>query len=76
MAKSQKYQNRYANNRSYQAKALWKAALKKFCKEKKAAVFTGKKIDGDLEACTAQLACSEPPKGFPRWTLQMLAGKL
>jgi hypothetical protein len=35
-----------------------------------------KKADGDLEAHIVQLACSEPPKGFARWTLRMLAAKV
>jgi len=34
------------------------------------------KIDGDLEAKIVQLCCSEPPKGFARWTLRMLADKV
>jgi len=32
-----------------------------------------KKVDGDLEAKIVQLCCSEPPKGFSRWALRMLA---
>jgi len=35
-----------------------------------------KKVDGDLEAKIVQLCCSEPPKGFARWTLRMLADKV
>jgi hypothetical protein len=35
-----------------------------------------KKIDGDLEAKIVQLCCSEPPQGFARWTLRMLADKV
>jgi transposase len=35
-----------------------------------------KKVDGDLEAKIVQLCCSEPPKGFSRWTLRMLADKV
>ena len=35
-----------------------------------------KKIDGDLEAKIVQLCCSEPPKGFTKWTLRMLADKV
>ena len=34
------------------------------------------KVDGDLEAKIVQLCCSEPPKGFARWTLRMLANKV
>jgi len=35
-----------------------------------------KKVDGDLEAKIVQLCCSEPPKGFSRWTLRMLSDKV
>jgi transposase len=35
-----------------------------------------KKVDGDLEAKIVQLCCSEPPGGFARWTLRMLADKV
>ena len=34
-----------------------------------------KKVDGDLEAHLIALSCSEPPKGFARWSLRMLADK-
>jgi hypothetical protein len=35
-----------------------------------------KKVDGDLEAKIVQLCCSEPPEGFAKWTLRMLADKV
>jgi hypothetical protein len=35
-----------------------------------------RKVDGDLEAKLVQLCCSEPPKGFSRWALRMLADKV
>ena len=35
-----------------------------------------KKVDGDLEAKIIQLCCSEPPDGFARWTLRLLAEKV
>ena len=34
------------------------------------------KITGEVEAQLTLLACSAPPKGKARWTLQMLADKL
>jgi putative transposase len=34
------------------------------------------KITGDVEAHLTLLACSQPPAGKARWTLQMLADKL
>jgi transposase len=34
------------------------------------------KVDGDLEAKIVQLCCSEPPKGFVKWTLRMLADRV
>jgi hypothetical protein len=34
------------------------------------------KITGEVEAQLVLLACSDPPKGSVRWTMQMLADKL
>ncbi|MBX9852581.1 MAG: helix-turn-helix domain-containing protein [Cytophagaceae bacterium] len=35
-----------------------------------------KKMDGDVEAKLAALCCSEPPKGFAKWSLRLLADKM
>jgi len=35
-----------------------------------------KKIDGDFEAHLIALSCSEPPEGFLRWSLRLLADKV
>jgi hypothetical protein len=35
-----------------------------------------KKIDGRVEAHLIALVCSEPPQGYARWKLQLLADKL
>jgi transposase len=35
-----------------------------------------RKLDGDAEARLITLACSEPPEGRDRWTLQLLADAL
>jgi transposase len=35
-----------------------------------------KKIDGDVEAKLVQLCCSEPPAGYARWSLRLLADKM
>lgn len=34
------------------------------------------KIDGRFEATLTMLACSDPPEGYGRWTLELLADKL
>jgi hypothetical protein len=34
-----------------------------------------KKVDGDAEAHLVALSCSEPPEGFARWSLRLLADK-
>jgi len=34
------------------------------------------KIDGDLEARLIALSCGEPPAGYSRWSLRMLADKV
>jgi transposase len=35
-----------------------------------------KKADGDFEAHLVALSCSEPPEGFYRWSLRLLADKV
>lgn len=35
-----------------------------------------KKVDGDIEAKLVTLCCSEPPKGFAKWSLRLLADKM
>jgi len=34
------------------------------------------KIDGDCEAKLIRLCCSEPPKGYAKWSLRLLADKM
>lgn len=34
------------------------------------------KIDGDVEAKLIQLCCSEPPKGFAKWSLRLLSDRM
>jgi transposase len=36
----------------------------------------GTKTDGDMEAKLVSLCCSEPPKGFAKWSLRLLADKM
>ena len=38
-------------------------------------VYEGK-ADGDMEANLVTLCCSEPPKGFSKWSLRLLADKM
>ncbi len=35
-----------------------------------------RKMDGDLEAKLVTLCCSEPPKGYAKWSLRLLADKM
>ena len=35
-----------------------------------------KKADGDFEAHLVALSCSEPPEGFARWSLRLLADRV
>jgi len=35
-----------------------------------------KKVDGDIEAKLVTLCCSEPPEGFAKWSLRLLADKM
>jgi len=34
------------------------------------------KIDGDVEAKLIKLCCSDPPEGYARWSLRLLADKM
>ena len=34
------------------------------------------KVDGDIEAKLITLCCSEPPKGFAKWSLRLLADRM
>jgi transposase len=34
------------------------------------------KVDGDMEAKLVALCCSEPPEGYARWSLRLLADKM
>ncbi len=35
-----------------------------------------RKTDGDIEAKLVTLCCSEPPKGYAKWSLRLLADKM
>ena len=35
-----------------------------------------RKVDGDIEAKLISIACSEPPEGFTKWSLRLLADKM
>ena len=35
-----------------------------------------KKVDGDIEAKLVTLCCSDPPEGFSKWSLRLLADKM
>lgn len=35
-----------------------------------------KKIDGDVEAKLVKLCCSDPPAGYAKWSLRLLADKM
>jgi len=43
---------------------------------KKGSRVYAKKADGDFEAHLVALSCSEPPEGFARWSLRLLADKV
>ena len=42
---------------------------------KKGSRVYAKMVDGDLEAHIVALSCSDPPEGFSRWSLRLLADK-
>lgn len=43
---------------------------------KKREIFKEKKLTGEVEAKLSMLACSNPPEGYERWTLQLLADRM
>jgi hypothetical protein len=43
---------------------------------KKGSRIYAKKADGDFEAHLVALSCSDPPKGFARWSFRLLADKV
>lgn len=43
---------------------------------KKGSRIYAKKADGDFEAHLVALSCSDPPEGFARWSLRLLADKV
>jgi len=43
---------------------------------RKASRIYAKKADGDFEAHLVALSCSQPPEGFARWSLRLLADKV
>lgn len=45
-------------------------------KGKKREIFKEKKLTGEVEAKLSMLACSNPPEGYERWTLQLLADRM
>lgn len=47
------------------------------CLDRKASIRTyEKKMDSDAEAHLIAISCNEPPKGFSKWSLRMLADKM
>ena len=45
-------------------------------KGKKGSRVYAKKADGDFEAHLVALSCSDPPEGFSRWSLRLLADRV
>jgi len=67
------HQNTVVNVRQRFVEEGFEAALerkKQRCQSRK------RIIDGDSEARLLSIACSKPPEGFAKWTMQMLADEL
>ncbi len=47
-----------------------------FKRKQRATPATQPVFDGEAEAKLIALACSEPPEGYARWTIRLLAGKV
>ena len=50
--------------------------LEDFLERKPTSRVYEKKVDGDVEAKIVTLCCSDPPKGFARWSLRLFADKM
>ncbi len=83
------YQNNQSKNKDISS--ILKISMRKIDRVKKCFVERGleialngtkgqrayaKKADGDFEAHLIALSCSEPPEGFARWSLRLLADKV
>ncbi len=84
-----KYQDRQMKNED--VAAVLKISMRKIDRVKKRFVEEGleiaiggrkgdrvykRKADGDFEAHLVALSCSEPPEGFSRWSLRLLADRV
>jgi hypothetical protein len=49
---------------------------KRFAKKGIGCITGKRKIDEDFCRCVINLACSAPPKGHKRWTLQLIADRI
>ena len=66
----------YDNNRSKCAEELCRAWRWRNSEPQKTGDAAGSpKVDGELEARIIALCCSEPPAGYARWNLRLLADK-
>jgi transposase len=50
--------------------------LEKALERSKSSRIYDRKVDGDLEARIVQLCCSEPPVGFSKWSMRLLADRV
>lgn len=57
-------------------KRFVETGLEGVLERKKSARIYEVKLDGDVEAKLLQLCCSEPPKGYAKWSLRLLADKM
>jgi len=57
-------------------KRLVERGLEGAINKEKASRTKPKKLDGDQEAHLVALTCGDPPEGFARWSLRLLANKM
>lgn len=57
-------------------KRFFEEGLEGALQRKPASRVYDRKIDGEVEAKLVQLCCSEPPEGFAKWSLRLLADKM
>ena len=56
--------------------AVLKISMRKIDRVRKGERVYKRKADGDFEAHLVALSCSEPPKGYSRWSLRLLADQV
>ncbi|RCV62934.1 Homeodomain-like domain-containing protein [Methanophagales archaeon] len=64
------------DEREYQKKRFVMEGIEVALNGRKGSRIYAKKVDGDFEAHLVAVSCTEPPEGFARWSLRLLADRV